>query len=602
VIRSLSLALVLAWIATAPAFAGEQQPAPAAPAAPAVPPPDTSKDQPAAPKDQPAAPVPAAPKDQPAAPKDQPAAPKDQPAAPKDQPAAPKDQPAAPVPAAPKDQPAAPKDQPAAPKDQPAAPKDQPAAPKDQPAAPKDQPAVPGTPAAPKDQPAVPKDQPAAPGTPAPQQQPTPPAPSFPPPTPEQLEAAKKAFAEGKKLHSQGKHAEAIEKFKESYRLSRNPLLLYNIGFTMDEAKEADMALYYYRKFLREAPPEAEQRPTVVERVKVLEQQFNPGGAPPEQVKAGGDAGRTRGPVVIKPPGTYNATDFEHQVIETAPPAKPLDITAVVPEDSGFVVTLFYRTAGEGKYASKVMKWRYRELVGRVPAPKMIGNAVQYYIEVKDTTGAVVTRSGKSTSPNLVNLEAGATPSFYPDLTDDGEAVLSTTEIRKRDDDDDPLNRGKKSSDDDDDLVAAPATPRGPFIDVGSRKFFYAKWATTTAAVAGVGLSLVFYIQSVNYARRLVRDSRDCPGPSPCRQYDPFAADLQTTGKRYQTMSKVALGVGAGTAAVAGVLWLLEYRAQKRGELKVSAKGAPPPAATWHLAPALGEAAGFVGATAGRSF
>jgi hypothetical protein len=368
----------------------------------------------------------------------------------------------------------------------------------------------------------------------------------------------------------------------------------------MDEAKEADMALYYYRKFLREAPPEAEQRPAVVERVKVLEQQFNPGGAPPEQVQAGG-AGGPRGSVVIRPPGTYNATDFEHQVVETAPPAKPLDITAVVPEDSGFVVTLFYRTAGEGKYSNKVMKWRYRELVGRVPAPKMIGNAVQYYIEVKDTTGAVVTRSGKSTSPNLVNLEAGAPPSFYPDLTDDGEAVLSTTEIRKRDDDDDPLNRGKKRSADDE-PIDAPAASRGPLIDVGSRKYFYAKWATTSAAVAGVGLSFVFYIQAVNYARRVVSDSRDCSGVSPCRQYDAFAADLQTTGKRYQMMSKVALGVGIGAAAVAGGLWLWEYRAQKRGELKVSAKGAPPPVATWHLAPAIGEGTSFVGAAAGRSF
>src|SRR4029079_2826324 len=151
------------------------------------------------------------------------------------------------------------------------------------------------------------------------------PPPSYPPPTPEQLEAAKKAFGEGKKLHSQGKYAEAIEKFKESYRLSRKPDLLYNIGFTMDEAKEADMALYYYRKFLREAPPEADPRPTVAERVKVLEQQFNPRGVPPEHAKSRGlDRGGPRREIVIKPPGTYNATDFEHQAVETAPPAKPL--------------------------------------------------------------------------------------------------------------------------------------------------------------------------------------------------------------------------------------------------------------------------------------
>ena len=56
-----------------------------------------------------------------------------------------------------------------------------------------------------------------------------------PAPTPAQIEKAKKAFQEGKKLHEQKKLPEAIEKFKESYNLSKNPLLLYNIGLTMDE-------------------------------------------------------------------------------------------------------------------------------------------------------------------------------------------------------------------------------------------------------------------------------------------------------------------------------------------------------------------------------
>jgi hypothetical protein len=48
-----------------------------------------------------------------------------------------------------------------------------------------------------------------------------------PAPSKEQLEAAKKAFGEGKTLYDEQKFAEAVEKFKESYRLSRNPLLLY---------------------------------------------------------------------------------------------------------------------------------------------------------------------------------------------------------------------------------------------------------------------------------------------------------------------------------------------------------------------------------------
>lgn len=435
------------------------------------------------------------------------------------------------------------------------------------------------------------------------------PAPAFaddPPPTPEQIEAAKKAFGEGKKLHEQGKHAEAIEKFKESYRLSKNPLLLYNIGFTMDEAKEADMALFYYRKFLKEAPAEAEQRVAVTERVKVLELQFNPNPTPTEAPPTAVQPDGPKQPLVIKPAGTYSATDFEHQPIDTAPPAKPLDVTAFVPEDSGFAVTLFFRTAGEGKFTSKPMKWRYKELVARIPAPKMIGNAVQYYIEVKDTAGVVVTRAGKSTSPNLVNLEAGATPRFYPDLTEDGEAVLTETELRKRDDEDDPLSRGKKVEEkkpDDEPVISGPPPPPGNgFSDVGSSKFTYAKWGSTGVAVALVGLSVVFYIQAGNYSRAVEDDPTACGSP-PCAVYDSYAEDLANTGKRYQTMSKVAFGVGVAATAVASYFWFKEYRAKQRGELKLSAKNTSSPATSWDVAPVLGDReGGYFGAAAARRF
>jgi hypothetical protein len=484
---------------------------------------------------------------------------------------------------------------------------EQPAKP-DEPPPKTEEPAKAEEPAKSPEQPAKSPEEPAkAPEQPAKApEQPAKPAP--PPPTPAQIEAAKKAFAEGKKLHEEGKLGEAIEKFKESYRLSRNPLLLYNIGFTMDTADEPDLALFYYRRFLKEAPPEAEQRVAVVERVKALEQQFNPNPAPADAKKEPERSG-PREPLVIKPPGTYSANDFEHSLVETAPPAKPLDVTAFVPEDSGFAVTLFFRTAGEGKYASKPMKWRYKELVGRIPAPKMIGSAVHYYIEVKDTTGALVTRSGKSTSPNLVNIEAGAIPRFYPDLTDDGE-ILSETEIRKLDDEDDPLNRDKKIKKEEEDLDPAEPVIEGPppppgdgFRDVGSQKFRYAKWGSTGTAAALVGLALVSYVQAGRYSRFVEEDPTACGSP-PCRTYDDYAAGLATTGERYQTLSKVSLGVGLAASAVAGYFWFKEYRAKQRGEHKMSAKkGAPPPAAAWGVAPVLGDqAGGYFGATAARRF
>lgn len=432
-------------------------------------------------------------------------------------------------------------------------------------------------------------------------------------PTPQQMEAAKKAFGEGRKLHEQGKHAEAIEKFKESYRLSKNPLLLYNIAFTMDEAKEEDMALFYYRKFLKDAPPDAAQRAVVAERVKVLEQKFNPTGTPATTSTDANNANATNTAnsgtpkaepkaVVIKPPGTYSANDFEHQMVESAPPGKPLDITAFVPEDSGFVVTLNFRTAGEGKFTAKAMKWRYKELVGRVPAPKMIGNAVQYYIEVKDTEGNVVTRSGKSTSPNLINLEPGATPRFYPDLTDDGDAKLTDADVKSRDiEDDDPLHGGRKRSPDPTDPSVGgttdPKTPGNGYFDVGSSKFKYAKLGTTIGAGAMLGLSVLFYVQAGKYATSLEDDAKSC-GVPPCRMFDSYGADVESAGKRYQTLSNVAFGVGIAATAVAGYFWYKELTAKKSGERKVTNGEAS--ASSWLVAPSVSD--GFAGAAAMTRF
>jgi len=244
-------------------------------------------------------------------------------------------------------------------------------------------------------------------------------------PTPAELEKAKKEFAAGKKAFDAQDFPEAASHFKASYNLSKKPALLYYVGLANESGGSDDIALFYYRKFLADAPADDAQRGDVTERVKTLEKKFGGGNTATEPVKT--EPVKTEPvktepvkhePVKIKPAGTYSATDFQHQVVDSAPPKKPLDVTAFVPEDSGFVVTLYYRTAGEGKFQSKVMRWRYKELVGRIPPDKMLGESLQYYIEVKDTAGAVVTRAGKSTSPNLVTLEAGAAERyrsrFYP--------------------------------------------------------------------------------------------------------------------------------------------------------------------------------------------
>jgi hypothetical protein len=421
-------------------------------------------------------------------------------------------------------------------------------------------------------------------------------------PTPAQLEKAKKAFAAGKKLFDKGDFPEAVAKFKESYNLSKNPVLLYNIAFANESAGQDDIALFYYRKFLTDAPADAAQRTEVQDRVKTLEKKFQTGMEPAKGEPAKAEPTK-REPVKIKPAGTYGEADFQHQTVDVAPPKKPLDVTAYVPEDSGFQVTLHFRTAGEGTFTSKPMKWRYKELVARVPPEKMLGDSIQYYIEGRDAAGKVVTRAGKSTSPNLVTLEPGAPAWFYPDFSESGE-VMSSAETQADDTEEDPLTGKKKKAKKKvvaDEYEAESEQPMGlqqGYGDVGSKKFKYVKWGSTGTAGVMLGLSVAFYISAGNYASALEEDSVMCGAP-PCREFDQTAKDWESAGKRNQTISRVTFGVGLGAAALAGYYWYKEFKAKKRGELKVSGTSASPET-SWSIAPAFGD--GYTGAAAAARF
>ena len=427
-------------------------------------------------------------------------------------------------------------------------------------------------------------------------------------PTPQQLDAAKKAYGEGKALHDAGKLPEAIEKFKESYRLSKKPTLLYNIAITMEEAGMDDLALFYYRKFLTDAPKDAAQHDEVVEKVKALEKKFNPGTTttnPPPNPNTTttnpppGDEHKT-GP--IKPAGTYSEKDFQHQVVEDAPPGKPLDVSAFVPEDSGWVVTLYYRGAGDSAFTAKPMKWHYKQLIARIPGAKVTGSSIQYYVEARDAAGKKVARAGESTSPNLVNLDATAQAHFFPDFTDTSAGTTGGGEA-KHHDEEDPLHKGGGTTTN---VVEQPIeTPVAPIdgsggpMDVGSTKFKYLKWGTTAGAATFLGLSLVFYLAASSQASNLAGDATSC-GVPPCRAFDSTDQAFQDAGHSRQTWSRVALGVGVVTAGVAGYFWYRELSAKKHGESPTVATKPATGLESLILAPAIGD--GFAGAAAAARF
>ena len=419
-------------------------------------------------------------------------------------------------------------------------------------------------------------------------------------PTKEQLDQAKKAYGEGKTLHDEGKLAEAIEKFKESYRLSRNPVLLYNIALTLDENKQTDNALFYYRKFLSDAPANAVQRKTATERVKALENEkleSDLNGKPADTTKPVENTVATpptkidtHANIKIKPAGTYQATEFQHQVVEDAPPNKALDISAFVPEDSGWTVTLYYRGAGDAQFVSKPMVWHYKQLIARIPGSKVTGSSIQYYVEVKDHDGAPVAKSGKSTSPNLVNIDATAQQHYFPDFTDDVDPTAKTSGENKHHDDEDPLNKNKHT-DDPVDTTPVVVGPEGDgYMDAGSKKFKTLKYATTAGAATFIVLGVVFYSMASSRASALSDDAKSPHGTCmtlPC-PFDSYDADLQSSGHLYSTLGTVTTVIGIGGAVFAGYLWYRDMHHRGATETNASKKTGSSDL-TWVVAPTVGD-------------
>jgi hypothetical protein len=345
-----------------------------------------------------------------------------------------------------------------------------------------------------------------------------------PAPTKEQLALAKQAFEEGNALYKAGKLAEAIDKLKESYRLSRNAFLLYNIGHTYDQLGQHDMVLFYYRKFLAAAPASAPMRDSVAKRVAALEQENVQESTPEPE-----DAVVEPAPASAEPASKYSAADFAHEPVFTSPPGMPIDVTARVPQDSELTVKLFYRSAGEATFVSKPMTWRNIELVARIPAARVNGGSVQYYLEVRGPDDKLVTRSGKSTSPHLVHLEPGATPQYYADFVDEGGEVFVPPSP-----DETPLAQG----------------PEGRGIGLRA-----AKWTATGVASGLLVTSVISYVLAGQQSDKLRMDSREC-GVPPCRDFDAeFGHKVEALGQRYDTIYKWTLGIGVATAAVAGFLW-----------------------------------------------
>jgi hypothetical protein len=357
------------------------------------------------------------------------------------------------------------------------------------------------------------------------------------------IERAKGHYMAGAELFEAKDFAGAVKEFKESFRLSKNPLLLYNIAWTYDEMGELNLAVFYYDKFLAQAPETAPNRDVASERVRTLRRKveadavFDGGGVPPAPAAA---------PAAAPAPAATPGVDaFMHRVVDEAPPSTPLDITAMVPEGSGWQAVLYYRAPGEDAFTPAPMKPRYQELVARIPAAKLTGTTVQYYIEVKDAAGEVVERAGRATSPNIVFIDDAARPRFYPDFGDGA-----------------PLAPAIRAANGDDALDLVDDAGRDRAV----------RWGSTVAAGGLLTTALVTWFLAANAATTVENDARVSTAPAtcndgltgPCQQYSDFLADTQSYGRTMQTLYRASLSLGVIAGGVAGYYWYKSLSAETR--------------------------------------
>lgn len=331
-----------------------------------------------------------------------------------------------------------------------------------------------------------------------------------------------------------GRIDEALAELKKAYLLSREPELLIAIARAYKARGDRNNQLYYYKKYLAEAPAQARERAEVMEAMDQLMAQ---------QAAKGGEASPSQAP-----------TRWSHAPVDSAPPGQALDIWVVTPVTYGVRVFLHFRAQGQLEFAAVEMKRRGPVKVARIPASEVRGTSLQYYIEARDKGGAVVEGSGSVEAPHVVALEVGAplhtlaaTLGRAPG-TGGGAKAGQEGAVGEEEPLPEPGAVVVPS--------APPVRPRG----VSRMRLAGALLLGTGTGLGVVGGSIGLSF-AAGYARAVRNDACPsgprCPG-APYVFDDPEEPNndrsLQDLGHLADTLGGLALGIGGATAAVGVVL------------------------------------------------
>ncbi len=376
---------------------------------------------------------------------------------------------------------------------------------------------------------------------------------------------AKEHYKLGLDAYKNGKYPEAIKELKKAYLLKRLPALLLNIGATYRKMGDIDNSVYYYKKYLAEAP-DAKDRGDVEKVLAELDKE-KPGAGANASAAASEPAPPSESPA---PPA---ATEWKHNPVDAAPPDQPLDIRVQMPVTKGVKVYVYYRGAGQADFSQVLARRHGSEKVGRIPSEAMSGKSLQYYVEGKDDKGNVVKTFGSPGDPNIVRIDESAAPqvvassgggdsekssSAHSDLDD--EAAPITGEIAEK-----PKKHHRSSS------RSSEGERTARFGGV-----FWAGALVTALGVASFAVGSYFLYQAQSYSNVLTADSqyRDPNTGQPYKFTDPNATpyDDQTVQARGIRDNGIGIGltVTGGILAVGGVAMMVvdQVVLKHRGEEK----------------------------------
>jgi tetratricopeptide (TPR) repeat protein len=135
------------------------------------------------------------------------------------------------------------------------------------------------------------------------------------PGTPEANAAAKRLYISATKHFDLAEYPDALNDFKEAYRLKDDPVFLYNIAQCYRILNKNDEALSFYRSYLRRAP-DAPNRAEVEAKISALQEAI----ATQEKARTTPKQGLATPDSVETPPATTPTTTANNTLVASAPP------------------------------------------------------------------------------------------------------------------------------------------------------------------------------------------------------------------------------------------------------------------------------------------